>query len=74
VRIAVTGAAGRLGGQVAGILATAGEHQVVAVSRRPLAGAGPGPRGEVAAADYAGRRLPARPVGLTTGLRQRSAR
>jgi NAD(P)H dehydrogenase (quinone) len=53
VRIAVTGAAGRLGGQVAGILAPAGEHQVVAVSRRPLAGAGPGPRGEVAVADYA---------------------
>jgi NAD(P)H dehydrogenase (quinone) len=63
VRIAVTGAAGRLGGQVAGILATAGEHQVVAVSRRPLAGAGPGPRGEVAAADYAG------PAALRAALR-----
>ena len=53
MRIAVTGAAGRLGGQVAGILAATGEHEVVAVSRRPLTGAGAGQRCEVAVADYA---------------------
>jgi NAD(P)H dehydrogenase (quinone) len=53
VRIAVTGAAGRLGGQVAGILAATGEHQVVAMSRRPLAGTGAGQPCEVAVADYA---------------------
>lgn len=34
MRIAVTGAAGRLGSQIAEILATASDHQVLAVSRR----------------------------------------
>jgi NAD(P)H dehydrogenase (quinone) len=38
VRIAVTGAGGRLGGQVVELLAASGEHEVVAVARRPLAG------------------------------------
>jgi NAD(P)H dehydrogenase (quinone) len=53
VRIAVTGATGQLGGQVAGILAGTGEHEVVAVSRRPPAGAVAGPRVRAAVADYA---------------------
>jgi NAD(P)H dehydrogenase (quinone) len=53
MRIAVTGAAGRLGGQVAGLLAATGDHQVVAVSRRPAAHAAPGPRLAEAVADYA---------------------
>lgn len=35
VRIAVTGATGRIGGQVVELLAAAEEHQVVALSRRP---------------------------------------
>src|SRR5262249_55212453 len=53
MRIAVTGAAGRLGGQVAEILAATGDHQVVAVSRRPAAGPAPGPRLTAAVAGYA---------------------
>ena len=53
MRIAVTGAAGRLGGQVAQILAATGEHQVVAVSRRPAARTAPAARLTPAVADYA---------------------
>jgi NAD(P)H dehydrogenase (quinone) len=53
MRIAVTGATGRLGGQVVEILAATGDHQVVAVSRRPAARAAPGPRLATAVADYA---------------------
>ena len=53
MRIAVTGAGGRLGGQVAQILAATGEHQVVAVSRRPAAGTAPEQRVAEALADYA---------------------
>jgi uncharacterized protein YbjT (DUF2867 family) len=51
VRIAVTGATRQLGRQVAGILAATGQHQVVAVSRRP--GLLPGPGVRAAVADYA---------------------
>jgi NAD(P)H dehydrogenase (quinone) len=53
MRIAVTGAAGRLGEQVVEMLAATGDHQVVAVSRRPAADAAPGPRLAAAVADYA---------------------
>src|SRR5262249_7792072 len=53
MRIAVTGAAGRLGGQVVRLLAAEETHQVIALTRRPL------PRGRqpanatMVAADYA---------------------
>ena len=53
MRIAVTGASGRLGGQVAGLLAASGEHEVVAVSRRPGPPAAGAPRVAAAVADYA---------------------
>jgi len=53
MRIAVTGATGRVGGRVVEILAATGDHQVVAVSRRPAARAAPGPLLATAAADYA---------------------
>src|SRR5688572_23367510 len=36
VRIAVTGVGGRLGAQVVELLAATGDHDVVAVARRPL--------------------------------------
>lgn len=52
MRIAVTGATGQLGRQIAGILAATGEHQVVAVSRRLPATPLPGPRVRAAVADY----------------------
>jgi NAD(P)H dehydrogenase (quinone) len=63
MRIAVTGATGRLGGQVAKALAATGDHQVVAVSRRPAAHTAPAARLTPAVADYAD--LPA----LRTALR-----
>ena len=51
MRIAVTGASGRIGGEVVRLL-TAQQHQVVALTRRPP-GAAPGPAGaEVRQADY----------------------
>jgi len=53
MRIAVTGVTGRLGGQVAETLAATGDHQVVAVSRRPVARTGPAGRLTAAVADYA---------------------
>jgi NAD(P)H dehydrogenase (quinone) len=53
VRIAVTGASGRLGGQVAGLLAAGGEHEVVAVSRRPGPPTASSRGVSVAVADYA---------------------
>ena len=43
MRIAVTGASGRIGGEVVRLLA-AQQHQVVALTRRPP-GAAPGPAG-----------------------------
>jgi len=53
VRIAVTGASGRIGGQVVGLLAAEQQHQVVALSRRrPLPGRWP-PGVSARAADYA---------------------
>ena len=55
MRIAVTGASGRIGGEVVRLLA-AQQHQVVALTRRPP-GAAPGPAGaEVRQADYADER------------------
>lgn len=51
MRIAVTGAAGGLGGQVVDLLAAGGEHEVVAVARRPLP-AHPAPAVRRAVADY----------------------
>jgi NAD(P)H dehydrogenase (quinone) len=52
MRIAVTGATGRIGGEVVRLLA-AQQHQVVALTRRPP-GTAPGPAGaEVRQADYA---------------------
>ena len=52
MRIAVTGASGRIGGEVVRLLA-AQQHQVVALTRRPP-GAVPGPAGaEARQADYA---------------------
>ena len=53
MRIAVTGATGRVGGRVVEILVATGDHQVVAVSRRPAARAAPGPLLATAVADYA---------------------
>jgi len=53
MRIAVTGAAGRLGEQVVQILAATGDHQVIAVSRRSVARTAPGPGLTSAIADYA---------------------
>lgn len=52
MRIAVTGASGRLGGQVADLLAASGEHEVVAVTRRPGPPAESSPRVTGAMADY----------------------
>jgi len=63
MRIAVTGATGRLGRQVVEILAATGDHQVVAVSRRPAARAAPGPGLATAVADYAD------PLALRAALR-----
>ena len=55
MRIAVTGASGRIGGEVVRLLA-AQQHQVVALTRRP-AGAAPGPAGaEARQAGYADER------------------
>jgi len=55
MRIAVTGAGGRIGGEVVRLLA-AQQHQVVALTRRPP-GAAPGPSGaQVRQADYADER------------------
>ena len=51
MRIAVTGASGRIGGEVVRLLA-AQQHQVVALTRRPP-GAAPGPAGAARQADYA---------------------
>lgn len=53
MRIAVTGASGRLGGQVTALLAASGEHEVVAVSRRPAPHAARFPQVSTAVADYA---------------------
>jgi len=53
MRIAVTGATGRVGGRVVEILVATGDHHVVAVSRRPAARAAPGPLLATAVADYA---------------------
>ena len=61
MRIAVTGATGRVGGRVVEILVATGDHHVVAVSRRPAARAAPGPLLATAVADYAD--LPAEPAG-----------
>ena len=52
MRIAVTGVTGRLGGQVAKALAATGDHEVVAVSRRPAAATAPAARLTAAVADY----------------------
>jgi NAD(P)H dehydrogenase (quinone) len=52
MRIAVTGATGRLGGQVAKALAATGDHQVIAVSRRPAGRTAPAARLTAAVADY----------------------
>lgn len=52
MRIAVTGAAGRLGRQVVEILAATGEHQVVAVSRRQVSYTSHLPQVSAALADY----------------------
>ena len=60
MRIAVTGASGRIGGEVVRLLA-AQQHQVVALTRRPP-GAAPGPAGaEVRQAGYADEPALARP-------------
>ncbi|MGH3678885.1 MAG: NAD(P)H-binding protein [Natronosporangium sp.] len=56
MRIAVTGATGRVGGRVVALLAAADEHQVVALSRRPPGAARlrhRSPRVVEASADYA---------------------
>jgi NAD(P)H dehydrogenase (quinone) len=53
LRIAVTGAGGRLGGQIMELLATQEEHQVIALHRREVRLGPRSPRISVAAADYA---------------------
>src|SRR5262249_49624111 len=53
LRIAVTGASGRIGGQVARLLAAEQSHQVVALSRRGLLPGRWPPRVSARAADYA---------------------
>jgi len=53
LRIAVTGASGRIGGQVARLLAAEQPHQVVALSRRGLLPGRWPPRVSARAADYA---------------------
>ncbi|MGH3411611.1 MAG: NAD(P)H-binding protein [Marmoricola sp.] len=53
MRIAVTGATGKLGGQVIALLAAHGGHEIVGVSRRALSD--PAPRVRSAEADYADR-------------------
>jgi NAD(P)H dehydrogenase (quinone) len=55
MRIAVTGANGRLGGEVVNLLAADGAHDIVAVSRRPIATSRYGKRVRAATADYADR-------------------
>ncbi|MBV9169144.1 MAG: NAD(P)H-binding protein, partial [Chloroflexi bacterium] len=52
MRIAVTGATGRLGGQIASLLAADPAHHVRLLSRRELAPAGRPPRASTALADY----------------------
>ena len=52
MRIAVTGATGRLGGQIASLLAADPAHHVRLLSRRELARASRPPRVSTALADY----------------------
>lgn len=63
MRIAVTGASGRIGGQVVRLLASEQPHQVVALSRRGLPSGRRSARVSVRAADYAD------PEALGTALR-----
>jgi NAD(P)H dehydrogenase (quinone) len=53
LRIAVTGAGGRLGGQVVELLATQAEHHVIALHRREVRPGPRSPRVSVEVADYA---------------------
>src|SRR5690242_12544262 len=53
LRIAVTGASGRIGGQVVRLLAAGQPHQVIALSRRGLSPGRWPPRVSARAADYA---------------------
>lgn len=53
MRIAVTGATGRIGGQVVELLATQEDHQVVALSRPAAQHQRQSPRVITAEADYA---------------------
>jgi NAD(P)H dehydrogenase (quinone) len=63
MRIAVTGATGRIGGEVVKLLAADGAHDIVAISRRPIATSRYEKRVRAATADYADR------ASLRTALR-----